>query len=120
MKDIEKFLRENAPEAPEEGQFLIETKARLSAVEGIKKTVDREHRRGRIALIVTLIAGIVIGCAVTLLVTLYPVRVEQPDSSAIARAVASMKEYREVFMGVVAFLAIALGVVFAVKRQEVI
>ena len=48
MKDLEQFLRDNAPETPEEGQFLLETNARLDAVEGIKKTVDGERRRGRI------------------------------------------------------------------------
>ena len=46
MKDLDRFLRENAPETPEEGQFLIETNARLDSVEGIKKTVDGENRRG--------------------------------------------------------------------------
>ena len=68
MKDIEQYLRDNAPETPAEGQFLIETNARLNAVEGIKKTVDGERRRGRIALIVALAAGLVLGCLITLLV----------------------------------------------------
>ena len=62
MKDIEQYLRDNAPETPSEGQFLIETNARLNAVEGIKKTVDGERRNGRIALIVALAAGLVLGC----------------------------------------------------------
>ena len=43
MKDIEQFLRENVPETPDEGQFLIETNARMDSVEGIKKTVDGEY-----------------------------------------------------------------------------
>ena len=71
MKDIEQYLRDNAPETPAEGQFLIETNARLNAVEGIKKTVDGERRRGRIALIVALAAGLVLGCLITLLVLFY-------------------------------------------------
>jgi hypothetical protein len=120
MKDIEKYLRENAPEVPEEGQFLIETNARLSAVEGIKKTVDGERRRGRIALIITLISGLVIGCAATLLVMFYPIRPEQPDVSVIARSVESLRGYKEVLMGVVAFFALALGIVFGTRRQGVI
>ena len=49
MKDIEQFLRENAPDTPAEGQFMIETNARLNAVEGIKKEVDGARHRGRIA-----------------------------------------------------------------------
>ena len=120
MKDIEQFLRENAPETPEEGQFLIETNARLSAVEGIKKTVDGEHRRGRIALIITLICGLVIGCLVTLLVTFYPISPEQIDSSALVNAIDTLKGYKEVLMGIIAALALALGLVSATKRQEVL
>ena len=46
-KDIEQYLRDNAPGIPDEGQFLIETNARLRNVEGIKQTVDTERRRGR-------------------------------------------------------------------------
>ena len=40
MKDIEQYLRENRPETPVEGQFLIETNARLSKVEGIRRSVE--------------------------------------------------------------------------------
>ena len=66
MKDLDRFLRENAPETPEEGQFLIETNARLDSVEGIKKTVDGENRRWRVALIIALAAGLVLGCIIVM------------------------------------------------------
>ena len=117
MKDIEQFLRDNAPETPEEGQFLLETNARLNAVEGIKKTVDGERRRGRIALIAALVAGIVIGSGVTLVLTLYPIDSLQlsPD---VTKVVEGMRNYKEVFWVLIAVCSVALGVVSMRKRER--
>ena len=72
MKDIEQYLRQNKPETPDEGQFIIETNARLSNVEGIKGTVDAERHRGRLMLVIALVAGLVIGCLFTLFVVFFP------------------------------------------------
>ena len=117
MKDLEKYLRENAPEVPEEGQFMIETNARLNAVEGIKNTVDGERRRGRTALIVALAAGLVLGCVITLLVMLHPV---QPavDSTAFEKALEALRDKKEILFGAIACLAIALGLVSLRKKEE--
>ena len=115
MKDIEQFLRENAPETPDEGQFLIETNARLDSVEGIKKTVDGEHRRWRKALVVTLAIGLVLGCLLTVLVIFYPV---QADSSSFAKTLEALKGGKEILMGFIACCAIGLGVLSMTKKRE--
>ena len=116
MKDIEQYLRENAPETPDEGQFLIETNARLGAVEGIKKTVDGERRHWRVVLLVTLAAGLVLGCLLTLLVLFYPVQV---DGSAFSKALETLQDKKEILFGVIAVCAIALGVVSVTRKKEV-
>ena len=118
MKDIDQFLRENAPETPDEGQVLIETNARLDSVEGIKKTVDGENRRWRVALIIALAAGLVLGCIMTLLVMFYPVQPARADVSVVARAVESLRDYKEVLMGGIACCAIALGLLFMTRKRE--
>ena len=105
MKDFEQFLRDNAPETPEEGQFLLETNARLNAVEGIKKTVDGERRRGRIALTVALVAGLVIGSGVTLFLMLCPAKF------------LPLQESKEVFWGLIAVCSVALGIRFLKKKR---
>lgn len=120
MKDIEQFLRENAPDTPDEGQFLIETNARLNAVEGIKKTVDGERRRGRIALIVALAAGLVLGCLLTLLVLFYPAARPDADGSVFTRALEVLQDKKEFLFGGIASLAIALGVVSVSKKREIL
>ena len=117
MKDIEQYLRDNAPETPAEGQFLIETNARLNAVEGIKKTVDGERRRGRIALIVALAAGLVLGCLITLLVLFYPVQ-PAADSSAFTKALEALQDRKEFLYGAIALLAVTLGVVSLTRKRE--
>ena len=118
MKDIEQFLRENAPDTPDEGQFMIEANARLNAVEGIKKTVDGERRRGRIALVIALAAGLVIGGLISLLVLFYPVQPVQIDNAAFTKAIDSLRNHKEVLFGAVACLAIAFGLVLMTKKRE--
>lgn len=115
MKDIEKYLRENAPETPDEGQFLIETNARLDSVEGIKKTVDGEHRRWRKALAIALVAGLVLGCLLTLLSVFCPI---QTDPSPFTKTIEALKGGKEILMGVVACCAIGLGILSMTKRRE--
>ena len=105
----------DAPEIPEEGQFLIETNARLDAVEGIKKTVDGEHRRWRKALVIALVAGLVLGCLLTLLAVFCPVQTEQ---SSFSKAIETLQHGREILMGFVACCAIALGVLSMTKKRE--
>lgn len=115
MKDIEQYLRENVPETPEEGQFLIEANARMSSVEGIKNTVDKEHNRWRKALHITLAAGLILGCLLTLLALFCPV---QTADSALARIMEAIRHGKEILMGSVACCAIALGVLFMTRKRE--
>lgn len=119
MKDIEQYLRENVPETPAEGQFIIETNARLNAVEGIKKTVDGERRNGRIALIVALAAGLVLGCVITLLVLFMPAQ-PAADSSAFTRALEALQDKQYFLFGGIALLAVALGIVSLRKKESVL
>lgn len=115
MKDIEQYLRENTPETPDEGQFLIETNARLDSVEGIKETVDEEHRRWRKALVIALVAGLVLGCLLTLLAVFCPV---QTDASTFTKTIEALKGGKEVLMGFVACCAIGLGILSMTKKRE--
>ena len=118
MKDIEQYLRENAPEAPDEGQFMIETNARLNAVEGIKETVDGENRRWRIALIVALAAGLALGCILTLLVLFVPVQPVRTDSSALMKTLEALQGKENILFCLIALLAVALGLVSMTRKRE--
>lgn len=70
---IEEFLRNNRPEVKDDPTFLLETRRRMRAVEGIKGEVDRQRRHGRLALIITLAIGLVAGISATVLAYLYPI-----------------------------------------------
>ena len=118
MMDIEQYLRDNKPEMPEEGQFLVEPNARLCNVEGVKKCVDEDRHRGRVALMIALGAGLVFGCLATLLVVFYPLPAINVNSSALAKAMAGLKEWEELLIALIAGCAIALGVVFMSRKKE--
>ena len=118
MMDIEQYLRDNKPEIPEEGQFLIETNARLCNVEGVKKCVDEDRHRGRMALIIALAVGLGLGCLTTLLVVFCPLPTTEVGQSAIAMIMAGLKEWKEFMIALVAVCAIALGVVFMARKKE--
>lgn len=118
MKDIEQLLRDNVPDTPDEGQFMIEMNARLNQVEGIKQTVDGEHRRWRIVLIIALIAGLMLGCAVTALVLLYPLQPLHVDESFLTKTVQTLQRYRSILFGFIAACATALGVAFLTGHRQ--
>jgi hypothetical protein len=48
MNEIDEFLRANKPAVKDDPTFLLETRRRLEAVEGIKAEVDRQRSRGRL------------------------------------------------------------------------
>ena len=65
MNEIDEFLRGNKPAVKDDPTFLLETRRRLEAVEGIKAEVDRQRSRGRLALVYALAIGLAIGYAVS-------------------------------------------------------
>lgn len=118
MKDIEQILRDNKPELPDEGAFLIETNARLSKVEGIKDTVEKEYRRGRRALIIALVAGLVLGCLLSLLVMLYPLPSLAADQTAFTKILDTLRGSMQYLLLPIAACAIALGLLLMRSGKE--
>jgi len=122
MNDFEQYLRDNRPDMPAEDQFLIETNARLNAVEGIKQTVDEEHRRGRVALVVALAIGLVVGMLVATLVLMWPslsasTGVFGTDQSALTRIVEFLQPWKYFLLLPIAGCAIALGLLLPNRRR---
>ena len=118
MMDIEQYLRDNKPQMPEEGQFLVETNARLCNVEGVKKCVDEDRSHGRMALIIGVAVGLCLGCLVTLLVLYCPLPSIGAGQKVFARMITGLKEVKEYLIALVAGCAIALGVVFITRKKE--
>ena len=116
-KDIESFLRENRPQVKDNPTFLLEVQRKMREVEGIKSEVDRQRKYGRIALVVTLVFGLLLGALTMLLTYLIPMD-ELTDAdifASIRLCVEPIKEYLIVplIACIVAFLA-----VFYTSRQN--
>jgi hypothetical protein len=116
---IEDFLRENKPVVKEDPTFILETRSRLEAVEGIKAEVDRQRHSGRLALIIALVAGLVLGVLVTAVAYLYPVDAQSVEEGLIHSARLFLASYREYLLLPVAILAIGLGFVLSRNTRAV-
>ena len=119
MNDIEQFLRENRPQQPSEGNFMIEVNSRLEAVEAIKRAVSAERKRSRALLLAALAAGLLVGCLITVIILLHPVAPGSIGTQFIARLSIFLQGWaRYIIMLLIAGGAIALGLAFASPRRE--
>jgi len=117
MKDIEQILRDNVPQTPDEGQFLIETNARLREVEGIRKAVEEERRRSRISLTVVLTAGLLAGCLLTSLLMLDPFRGLASVWPTLSQALEKSGYVKEILLIPIAGCAITLGIGLMTRKD---
>lgn len=114
-KDIESILRDSRPQVRDNPAFLLEVQQKMRAVEGIKNEVDMQRRYGRIALILALVSGLIVGALAMSLAYLYPI-----DTTAISDGVLSdirvfLESYKWYLLLPIAGCAISLGVIFAHK-----
>lgn len=120
MKDnnLENLLREAKPVVKDDPTFLMETRRRMEQVEGIKQEVDRQHKKSRVILIVTLAAGLVLGMAAMAIVFLFPEQIQGFQNGFLASARDFLYKYRQYVIFGVAALAIALGLVLSSSKKS--
>ena len=106
---IKEFFKDNRPQTSDEGTFLAGLSARMDAVAEIKRLHDEAIRRYRLIALITLIAGLVVGGLVIAFVLLHPVSAPQLRSDLIARILAFAVEWKYVIFLLIAFAAIAFG-----------
>ncbi len=111
MKEIEDFLRENKPVVKDNSTFILEARRRMEAVEGIKAEVDRQRCYGRLALIITLMAGLFLGIAATAIAFLYPIDAESVGKGVLDSIRLFLTTWKQYLLLPVALLAIALSMV---------
>jgi len=118
MKEIDEFLRENKPVVKDDPTFLLETRRRMEAVEGIKYEVDRQRSHGRVALIVALIVGLAAGVLVTLLAFLYPIDPLTVGDGLWQHVRVFLETWKMYLVYPVAALAVALSLVLTLGRKK--
>ena len=118
--DIESLLRENKPHVKDNPTFLLEVQHKMCAVDGIKSEVDRQRRYGHQALVIALVAGLVLGCIITVLAYLFPIDPESLGESLIADIKMILDPWKHYVLIFMAICAITLGVIFSVRKENTI
>ena len=111
MKEREDFLRENKPVVKDNPTFILEAQRRMEAVEGIKAEVDRQRCYGRMALIIALMAGLLLGVVATAIAFLYPIDAESVGKGVLDSIRLFLTTWKQYLLLPVALLAIALSLV---------
>ena len=117
-KDIESFLRENRPQVKDNPTFLLEVQRKMREVEGIKSEVDRHRKYGRIALVVTLVFGLLLGALTMLLTYLIPVDelVDIDVFASIRLYLEPIKEY--LIVPLIACIVTLLAVLYTSRQNS--
>lgn len=117
-KDIESFLRENRPQVKDNPTFLLEVQRKMREVEGIKAEVDRQQKYGKIALVITLVFGLLLGALTLLLVYLVPVDelINTDIFASIRLCVEPIKEY--LIVPLIACIVALLAVLYTSRQNS--
>ena len=118
--NIEEFLRENKPIVKDDPTFLLETNRRLKSVEGIKAEVDRQRVQGRMALIVTLVIGIVIGAFAVLIGYMHPFDLEQMKEGFLFNTLIFLQTWKQYLIIPVAILSVSLSLVLSSANKRAV
>jgi hypothetical protein len=116
--NIEEFLRDNRPVVKDDPTFLLETNRRLKSVEGIKAEVDRQRVQGHMALIVTLVIGIVIGAFAVLIGYMHPFDLNQMKEGSLYNALVFIETWKQYLIIPVALLSVTLSLVLSLRRNK--
>ena len=118
MKEIDEFLRENKPVVQDDPTFLMETRQRMKDVDGIKAEVDRQRSRGRVALIATLVTGLVLGVLVTALAFLYPIDTQSVGDGLWQAFRTFLDTWKQYLIYPVAAIAVTLSLVLTLGGKK--
>ena len=116
--DIESLLRENKPQVKDNPTFLLEVQQKIRAVDGIKSEVDRQRRYGHQALVITLVAGLILGGIVATLAYLYPINPELLGESLIADIKMALDPWKHYVLIFMAICAITIGIIYSVGKEN--
>ena len=119
-QQLDTFLKENRPRVESDPTFIQETRRRMAEVEGIKAEVDRTRTSGRVALIVALAAGIVLGALAAAIAFLWPVNPAALEGRVLDSVKAVLDPYKNYILFFVAIMITALFLVLTSGRKRVL
>ena len=110
MNEIEEILRQNKPSIPAGETFLVELNAKLEAAQTAMELVARERRRGRIAVLLSAVVGVTLGCLSVVLIPLLP-SLPWPRLSLLSQAREFLTQWPYFWLALFSLAMLLLGVV---------
>ena len=111
------IMKIGKPQIEDRPTFLLEVQEKMRMVEGLKAEVDRQRKYGRVALVMALITGVVVGALGVLIAVLYPIDPEAISSGLLSEIRLFLDTYKQYLLLPIAICASSLGVILA--RQKV-
>lgn len=118
-QQLDSFLKENRPRVESDPTFIQETRRRMTEVEGIKAEVDRTRTSGRVALIVALATGIVVGAVAAAVAFLWPIDPAALEGRVLDSVKAVLNPYKKFILFLLAIMITALCLVLTSGRKRI-
>ena len=119
-QQLDSFLKENKPRVESDPTFTLETRRRMAEVEGIKAEVDRTRRSGRVALIVALVSGIILGAVASIVAFLWPIDPSALEHRLLDTVRTILEPYKNYILFFLAIMISALCLVLTSGRKHVL
>ncbi|MBR5034339.1 MAG: hypothetical protein IKX71_03455 [Bacteroidales bacterium] len=119
-QQLDSFLKENKPRVESDPTFTLEARRRMAEVEGIKAEVDRTRRSGRVALIVALVSGIILGAVASAVAFLWPIDPAALEHRLLDTVRTVLEPYKNYILFFLALMITALCLVLTSGRKQVL
>lgn len=115
--EIREFFHSNRPSPTDGTSYMAGLSSRMQEIEEIKAIHDASVRRNRHALVISFIAGLVIGAGVLALLLFKPDFIQLPPKAMIASATIFLDKFKLLICLLIAVVSVLLSLIPLRSRE---